>query len=371
MGYEVVLKHSTPNAMGRDSRYKPKIPLHFLNATIGNTYKQSQPVYANSRAYLAKTGERIIQCTVIFAKPDNKGASSPFAVIGVPRSGINRSSNEIKNRLESDVNRLYSGRNEFTYYIPDSEMPKIISGLNKCIDNYNLALKMAAGNARRNIENKIRSSIGHSLYTEVFDKDEYLAHHGILGMKWGIRRYQNADGSLTDEGRKHYGNTDRNEDATKSDRKKAIAKYGHDAYALQKQAKKALIKGDEKSAKEYNELQKKNRDKQKELRKEFADERVANYGRKLSVAGELGKSMVRSYGLALISEIALGAGTSIGAIAGGPTGALAGYGITAAILGIPVAALTTQSSYVATRNISDIADSDKISGENTIRRKKK
>lgn len=29
-----------------------------------------------------------------------------------------------------------------------------------------------------------------------------LCHHGIKGQKWGVRRFQNKDGTLTPEGRK-------------------------------------------------------------------------------------------------------------------------------------------------------------------------
>lgn len=36
-------------------------------------------------------------------------------------------------------------------------------------------------------------------------QNDYLAHHGIKGQKWGQRRYQNLDGSLTAEGRKRLG----------------------------------------------------------------------------------------------------------------------------------------------------------------------
>lgn len=35
-----------------------------------------------------------------------------------------------------------------------------------------------------------------------------LEHHGIKGMRWGVRRFQNKDGSLTPAGKKRYGSAD-------------------------------------------------------------------------------------------------------------------------------------------------------------------
>lgn len=37
---------------------------------------------------------------------------------------------------------------------------------------------------------------------------DYICHYGVKGMKWGVRRYQNPNGSLTEAGKKRYYNID-------------------------------------------------------------------------------------------------------------------------------------------------------------------
>lgn len=46
-----------------------------------------------------------------------------------------------------------------------------------------------------------------------------LYHHGIKGQRWGVRRYQRRDGTLTTAGKKRYGVEGRSYDEYKADRK--------------------------------------------------------------------------------------------------------------------------------------------------------
>lgn len=48
------------------------------------------------------------------------------------------------------------------------------------------------------------------------NQNDYIAHWGIRGMKWGIRRYQNADGTLTEAGKKRR--------ASKEEKKTKVSK---------------------------------------------------------------------------------------------------------------------------------------------------
>lgn len=77
-----------------------------------------------------------------------------------------------------------------------------------------------------------------NIYVRHYRSSE-LYHHGIKGQKWGIRRYQNEDGSLTEEGRKRYGGNTARDRYTrgKAYNDERTKKYREDLSSLRKSSK--------------------------------------------------------------------------------------------------------------------------------------
>ena len=72
-----------------------------------------------------------------------------------------------------------------------------------------------------------------------------LYHHGILGQKWGLRRYQNEDGTYTEEGRLRYFSKDN-----------SLTKYGHKEFKkINKDFKKSNKQNTKKILNEFGKKQ--------------------------------------------------------------------------------------------------------------------
>lgn len=83
-------------------------------------------------------------------------------------------------------------------------------------------------------------------YYAVITSDSEIRHYGVLGMKWGVRRYQNFDGSYTKKGLKRYEKSMSEYEKKKEEVKRAKQSGNKHSYKVAKQnlktAKKQLKK---------------------------------------------------------------------------------------------------------------------------------
>lgn len=89
--------------------------------------------------------------------------------------------------------------------------------------------------------------------------DTELYHHGIKGQRWGVRRYQNPDGTLTAAGRKKYY-ADQNGYQLTKEGEKVASEYSKSAYETSRKISKNAIDSDKEFFENYKAIKKKDRE---------------------------------------------------------------------------------------------------------------
>lgn len=160
----------------------------------------------------------------------------------------------------------------------------------------------------------------------MYYETDYLAHYGVLGMKWGVRRYQNKDGSLTSKGKAHR------EEKKDSKRKDVGTKrLDNRVETLNKDIDKKSARLGMRNIKNAGEIEK-----NYQYVKKVSNE-IKNDPERLS---EFGKRTIRKRAAAITAETTLG---SIGLGAG--VAALAAAEAEALIVALPATAIAIGAEY--------------------------
>lgn len=157
-------------------------------------------------------------------------------------------------------------------------------------------------------------------YIETDYDNDYLQHHGILGQKWGVRRFQNEDGTLTSDGRRRYLDANRNRSVEKYEHR-----YRRDNVKISDDTKKAIDALNESRANKESLL------KRYELRKQAREMLRADRGEGVRSKGEMStKRILKRSGITALTAIPTLAGAAATKVSGSIMPLVGGLVITGA-----------------------------------------
>lgn len=126
-----------------------------------------------------------------------------------------------KDATKSKPDYLYNNGSGFVRgYLLSAAKGAIVGGVAGTIVGKISAKKLAkariADKGMKYTEQLLDEPADRIRHSDIFDEEQSLEHHGIKGQKWGIRRYQYEDGTLTEEGRRRYNTGSYDEQSGKS-----------------------------------------------------------------------------------------------------------------------------------------------------------